>query len=199
MKTSFKSILVIAGIVMLGGCQQPSTTTQPTGTTTQSTSTNITQTEVTTTRTPLPQVGLSIGNRPPEFFLTTLQGENVSLSKFLGHPMLLNFWATWCPPCQFEMPYLQQVNDKYSPKGLVLLAVDAGEKESTIRNFMTSHNLSMTVPMDRDISVAREYNITNIPKTFFIDKEGVIRDIQPGAFRNLEDIEDRLNKIMQLP
>jgi peroxiredoxin len=142
-------------------------------------------------------VGIAVGNRAPEFHLTTLQGDNVSLLDFAGKPLLLNFWATWCPPCQLETPFLQKIQDTYSGKGLVILAVDVGEKDSTVQSFVSNHGLSLTIPMDYDAGVTRDYNITTIPRTFFIDKEGIIRDIQPGAFQSVQDIENRLTKIMK--
>ncbi|MDO8687303.1 MAG: redoxin domain-containing protein [Dehalococcoidales bacterium] len=140
--------------------------------------------------------GVSIGNRAPDFQLRTLTGQTVSLSSLRGKPVLINFWATWCGPCKAEMPYLQQINDTWSAKGLVLLAVDIGEKPATIEKFMTELNLSMTVPMDSDGKVARAYLVGAIPTTFLIDKDGVIRQKVVGAFTSVEAIEKELSKIM---
>ncbi|MBI4180518.1 MAG: TlpA family protein disulfide reductase, partial [Chloroflexi bacterium] len=125
-----------------------------------------------------------------------LDGQTVSLSGLRGKPVLINFWATWCPPCKAEMPFLQQIHDSYLDKGLVVLEVDIGEKSATIQKFMTELNLSMTVPMDTDMKVAKAYGITAIPTTFLIDKDGVIRQKVIGAFPNKEAIEAELIKIM---
>ena len=111
---------------------------------------------------------------------------------------MVNFWATWCPPCKAEMHYLQQVHDSWSAKGLVLLAVDIGEKPDKIAGFMTTNNITLTmpIPMDADGKVAKAYLIGAIPTTFLINKDGVIRQKIIGAFPSKEAIENELKKIM---
>ena len=140
--------------------------------------------------------GINIGNRALDFKLPTLAGDNVSLSGLRGKFVLLNFWATWCGPCKFEMPFLQQVHDTWNSKGLVVLEIDVGEKSDTIQKFMTELNLSTIVPMDTDMKVAKAYSITAIPTTFIIDKDGIIRQKVIGAFPNKEAIERELGKII---
>ena len=70
-----------------------------------------------------------VGNRAPDFELNNLEGQLVSLGDLRGKPVLINFWATWCPPCRAEMPYLQQIYEEWSDKGLVLLAINIGESD----------------------------------------------------------------------
>ena len=141
--------------------------------------------------------GVSIGNLAPDFQLQTLSGESVSLSGLRGKSVLLNFWATWCGPCKFEMPFLQQINDTWSSKGLVVLEVDVGEKLDVVQKYMTDNNLSMTVAMDTDMKVtSKSYLIGAIPTTFLIDKDGVIRYKMVGAFPNAEAIEKELRKVV---
>lgn len=140
--------------------------------------------------------GINIGNLAVDFELQTLDGKTVKLSDYRGKPVLLNFWATWCGPCRFEMPFLQQINDSYSAKGLVMLAVDIGESSATVQKFMTDLNLSLTVPLDTTAKVAKSYGILNIPSTFLIDKDGIIRGKVVGAFPNQAAIENELKKIM---
>ena len=140
--------------------------------------------------------GINVGNMAIDFQLQTLDGKTVKLSDLRGKPVLVNFWATWCGPCRSEMPYLQQINDSYAVKGLVVLEVDIGEDSATIQKFMTELNLSMTVPMDTDKKVAKAYGITAIPSTFLIDKDGIIRGKVVGAFRDKAAIENELKKIM---
>lgn len=140
--------------------------------------------------------GISIGNRAIDFELQTLDGKTVKLSDFRGKPVLLNFWATWCPPCRFEVPFLDQINQSYAAKGLVMLAVDIGEDSTTINNFMMSLNVSLPVLMDTDKKVAKAYSITTIPRTFLIDNNGIIRQMVPGAFQDKAAIENELKKII---
>ena len=145
---------------------------------------------------PVHPIGVSINNQAPDFQMVTLTGENISLSGLRGRPVILNFWATWCGPCRAEMPLLQQIHDEWAPKGLVLLEINWRDKPETIQKFMTEFNLSMNVPMDSDGQVSKTYLIGSIPATFFIDKDGIIRNKVIGAFPNKAAIESSLNLIM---
>lgn len=137
-----------------------------------------------------------VGKLAPDFQLPDLNGQVVSLSGLRGKPVLINFWATWCPDCVEEMPYLQQIYDEWTDRGLVLLTIDIGESPATIKEFMLKYNLTMPVLLDARESVAQRYNITGIPTTFLIDKDGVIRAKIIGAFPSTEAIEKELSKIM---
>ena len=140
--------------------------------------------------------GARVGEPAPDFQLENLAGQSISISDLQGKPVLLNFWATWCPPCRAEMPYLQQIYEEWSDKGLVLLAIDIGEGPSQIKEFLETNNLSLPVLLDSDKSVAQRYNITGIPTTFFIDKDGTIQVKIIGAFPSKTVIEENLDKIM---
>ncbi len=120
----------------------------------------------------------------------------VSLSSLRGKPVLLNFWATWCGPCRAEMPFLQQVYDKYTSQGLVLLEINIAETPATIKDFMSSLKLSMPVLLDVDKKVANAYGINAIPATFLVDKNGVIQQKIIGAFSSEQAIESQLTKIL---
>ncbi len=133
----------------------------------------------------------------PDFQRRNLDGQLVALSDSRGKPVLVNFWATWCPPCREEMPYLQQVYDEWTAKGLVLLAVDIGETPAVVTKYFAENNLSMPVLFDSDEKVARKYNISGIPTTLLIDKDGIIRKTQIGAYPNKEAIEKDLNVIFR--
>ena len=94
------------------------------------------------------------------------------------------------------MPYIQQIYEEWAGRGLLVLAINIGESSSQAAEFMQSLNLSFTVLLDTDKDVARRYNITGIPTTFFIDKDGIILDKVIGAFQSTAQIENRLGKIM---
>ena len=139
-----------------------------------------------------------VGELAPDFQLPNLEGQSISLSHFRGKPVLVNFWASWCPPCRYEMPFIQEIFDdkEWSDKGLVILAVDIGESPSTVENFMQSYNLTFQALLDISQEVALEYNIRGIPTTFLIDKDGIIQAIKVGAFSSKADIENSLSKII---
>ena len=138
----------------------------------------------------------TVGKAAPDFELQNLEGQSISLNDLKGKPVLINFWATWCGPCVFEMPYLQEIHDEWSGKGLMVLAINRGESSSKVEQFLQSNNLSLPVLLDTKLDVFRRYNIRSIPTTFFIDKDGIIQVKVIGAFPNKEAIENRLSKIM---
>ncbi len=140
--------------------------------------------------------GVEVGNLAPDFQLQNFDGQTVSLGNLQGKPVLINFWATWCPPCRDEMPYIQEIYEEWSDKELVVLAINLGESSAKVEEFIQSYNLSFTVLLDTKQDVAQRYNITGIPTTFFIDKAGIIQDKVIGAFQNKAQIENRLGKIM---
>jgi len=140
--------------------------------------------------------GVEVGNLAPDFQLQNLDGQAVSLGNLRGKPVLINFWATWCGPCRSEMPYIQEIYEEWSDKGLVLLAINIGESSSKVEEFRQSYNLSFTVLLDTKQNVAQKYNIQYIPTTFFVDKDGIIQDKVIGPFQNKTQIENRLSKII---
>ena len=137
-----------------------------------------------------------VGGVAPDFKLQGLDGQSVSLGDFEGKPVLVNFWASWCGPCAYEMPYLQEVHEEWSDKGVVLLAINVGESSSTVEKFMQEHNLSFSALLDTKKVVTQRYNVVAFPTTFFIDKDGVIQEKIIGAFRSKADIEKKLSKII---
>ena len=142
--------------------------------------------------------GPEVGKLAPDFQLQSLDGQAVSLGDFRGKPVLLNFWATWCGPCRFEMPFIQEIFEKKerSDIGLVILAINIGESPSAVKKFVESRGLTFTVLLDTKQEVAQIYNIRGIPATFFIDKSGIIQDIKMGAFTSKAEIERLLGKII---
>ena len=141
---------------------------------------------------PTPQVG----KRAPDFQLPNLEGQSISLSDFRGKPVLLNFWATWCPPCRFEMPFIQLIFGESSDTGLVVLAIDIGEAPDKVKDYLQSGNYSFPVLLDTNQAVALDYNVRAIPTTFLIDKDGIIQVIKVGAFSGTAEIEKSLAKII---
>ena len=146
-----------------------------------------------------PVQGFNVGDPAPDFRLQNLAGEEISLSDFRGKPVLINFWATWCGPCRDEMPFIQGVfeDKEWSDQGLVILAVNLGEPPAKVEEFMEEYGLTFPVLLDARQDAAKAYNVRGIPATFFIDKNGIIKDRQVGAFPSQAKIDWRLlNSIM---
>lgn len=120
------------------------------------------------------EIGLDVGNRAPDFQLETLTGETVRLSDFRGKRVMLNFWASWCPPCRAEMP---DMVDFYQDKDIEILAVNLTDTETAlndVEHFVDAYELDFPVLLDTDLEVASLYAIQPIPTTFMIDSDGVI-------------------------
>ncbi len=132
----------------------------------------------------------------PGFQLKDLNGQLASESQFRGKPVLLNFWASWCQPCRDEMPFLQQVYNLYKDKGLVFYEIDEGETPDAINKFFKDNALSMPVLIDSDKSVGQSYQITGVPETFLIDKNGIIRKWQIGAYPDAQSIQNDVQIVM---
>jgi len=140
--------------------------------------------------------GPEVGKLAPDFTLKGLDGRAVSLSSFRGQPVLLNFWASWCGPCRIEMPLLQDIYEKWAGGGLVFLAVNLQEDASTVKEFIAGSGYTFPVLLSPGNEVPLAYNVRGIPATFFIDADGVIRDIKIGAFFSAGEIESKLARIM---
>jgi len=111
---------------------------------------------------------------PIDFSLSLLDGENTTLSSYNGQVVVLNFWATWCPPCRDEMPSMETLYQRYKNQGLEMLAVNLRENKNTVQQFIQRYNYTFPIPLDLDGRVGSRYGITSIPTTYIIDKEGKI-------------------------
>jgi peroxiredoxin len=137
-----------------------------------------------------------MGKSAPEFTLQTTNGENVNLSDFRGNKVILNFWATWCGPCQLETPFFQEIYNEQADKGVVILAIDIKESASTVRNFANSKAITFPILLDTEAKVAQKYCIPNVlPVTLFINTEGIIKARKVGAFQSKSEIESILDSL----
>jgi thiol-disulfide isomerase/thioredoxin len=129
-------------------------------------------------RIPAPRVGFLA----PAFSLETLEGQPVSLADFAGRPVLINLWASWCPPCRAEMPAIERVYDEFKDQGLVILAINAThqDNQNAARAFVEDLELAFPVLLDRRGEVSAAYELRALPTSFFIDGQGIVRDVVVG-------------------
>jgi len=133
-------------------------------------------------------------NRPaPDFTLTDLNGNRVSLSQFVGKPVVINFWATWCPPCRAEIPHLIEAYEREQGQ-VVFLAISVDEPERIVRDFVEEQGMPFIILLDDGGKVASTYRVNSIPVTFFISRDGEITARYVGQM-SPSKIEDGLSRI----
>ncbi|MGG1574675.1 TlpA family protein disulfide reductase [Fictibacillus sp. NRS-1165] len=137
--------------------------------------------------------GLKRGNIPPEFTLKTIDGRTLSLSQYKGKTVFLNFWASWCPPCQAEMPEMQQFQKKHGGRDAVILAVNLTSEDSrtAARAFAQTHQVTFPVLLDEQGKVSRKYHAFTLPTTYVIDKSGRVAQLHIGPL-NADTMESLL-------
>jgi thiol-disulfide isomerase/thioredoxin len=112
------------------------------------------------------------GRVAPPLQALDMQGKSWTLADFRGRAVVLNFWATWCPPCRAEMPSLQQLAEIYGPEQLQVLALNVGEGPRRIAQYLQSSGLELTVLLDPKSEIARAWEARVLPTTILIDAEG---------------------------
>lgn len=139
-----------------------------------------------------------VGNLAPDFTLPAIDGRSITLSDFTagdGMPVVLNFWATWCPPCRVEMPYFENVGRLYAGR-VAVLGLNQAESAPTIEAFIQKHGLTYPMLVDEDMRVNNLYGVLNLPTTIFIDKNGVVRQVLIGTI-NQAVLEDRIEQLLK--
>lgn len=123
--------------------------------------------------------GVTVGKRLPEFTLSTLDGKMTKVSPAAQQVTILNFWATWCPPCRQEMPELEKFAQQYSGK-VSFYAINIQEPAATVNEFLTHNKYTMNVLSDKTGEVSKNFRINSIPTTLVIDKQGIIKYRKSG-------------------
>lgn len=139
-----------------------------------------------------------VGDEAPDFQLKQISNnydaETVQLSDFEGKGVMLNFWATWCKPCEAEMPYMQELYPEYKEKGVEIVAVSLDGTELVVDRFIDKYDLTFAIPHDKLGEIRDLYKVGPIPSTFFINPEGEIEDVVNGAL-TLDRLEGHLQAI----
>lgn len=126
-------------------------------------------------------VGLKQGETAPDFELETIDGETVSLSDYRGEKVIVNFWATWCPPCRAEMPDMQKFHEDYDAEILAVNLSSTEQSETQVRDFLDEYDVSFTVLSDANDHVSTLYNASALPTSYLINTKGEIHNIAVGA------------------
>ena len=135
------------------------------------------------------------GQPAPAIIGTALDGTAIDLAAYRGHPVIVNFWASWCTPCRDETPLFQERLDQLGPSdGLVMLGVLYKDEPALARQFVEDVGATWPTVADGDEAIAKSYRVVAPPQTYFIDKDGIVRGIQIGEVRP-EDFDTQYAKI----
>ena len=135
----------------------------------------------------------------PDFTLDTLQGENVTLSDLRGKIVLINLWATWCPPCRAEMPALENAYKQYKDSEVIILGLNVTNQDSEkdIPPFVNEFGLTFPILLDRDGSVSALYQLKGLPTTFFVNRAGIIRTVAVGGPMSETFIRSKIEALLK--
>ena len=130
---------------------------------------------------------MDMNSPAPDFTLKSLTGENLKLSELRGNVVLLNFWASWCGPCRQEMPLLEKMHNKYKGLGFTVMGVNVEEDSSKAKAMAKKDKLSFPVLFDTQSQVSKAYQVSAMPSTVIIDRDGKVRYLHKGYLPGYED------------
>lgn len=141
---------------------------------------------------------VSVGDRAPDFSVVTDSGRQITRSNFGGRLLVLNFWATWCPPCVEEMPSLNEFQKRMASSGVVVLGISVDKNERSYREFLQRANVSFLTARDPAADISSEYGTFKFPETYVIDRNGNVlqKHIGQQAWTN-QQLMDEIKSLAQ--
>lgn len=147
------------------------------------------------TNTSAPQTGFTA----PDFTLQSIDGKTYTLSELKGSAVLINLWATWCPPCRAEMPAIEKMVREYKDQGLIVLAVDMTYQDdpTAIQPFVQKYNLTFPILLDEKAIVGPAYQLRSLPSSYFINRSGIINEVIIGGPMAEALLRTRIEQILK--
>jgi len=139
------------------------------------------------------------GFAAPDFTLETPDGDAYTLSQLRGQAVLVNLWATWCPPCRAEMPTIERMYQEYKGRGFIVLAVNMTTQDDpfAVLPFTQEHGLTFPILLDETNDVASAYQLRSLPSSYFIDPDGIIREVVIGGPMSEALLRARIEQILK--
>jgi cytochrome c biogenesis protein CcmG/thiol:disulfide interchange protein DsbE len=140
---------------------------------------------------------IGIGKQVPDFTLTTFDGAQYSVEDFRGKVVLINFWASWCKPCEQEAAELEQAWRNFKDQNVIFLGVDYVDTEPEAMSYLTKFDITYPNGPDLGTRISQAFRITGVPETFIVSRDGVIVDIKISPYTSLAEIENALFKALE--
>ena len=138
----------------------------------------------------------SIGDIAPDFTSKDVNGNTVKLSDYKGKVILIEFWATWCPPCRELTPVLNKIYEKYKDKGFVILALTPEENIDTVISYIKGYDITYPV-LITDMKTTRRYGVISIPVSFLVNREGNVSEKHLGVTRDIvQELSSGIEKLL---
>ncbi len=140
---------------------------------------------------------ITVGDKVPNFSLTTFEGETINLTDLKGKVVVLNFWASWCKPCEQEAADLEAAWRYYQPGGeVIFLGVDYVDTEPEARAYLEKFGITYPNGPDLGTRISQQFRIQGVPETYIIDKNNVLRSVQIGPYRGYEHIRSTIDPLL---
>jgi len=134
----------------------------------------------------------------PNFTLKNRSGKNIKLSELRGQVVMINFWASWCGPCRQEMPILEKLYKKYKSLGFVILGVNVDEDRKQAESLLKQIPVSFPILFDTDNKISAKYNVTAMPSSYFVDRDGKLRSEHKGYLPEYEQLyKNEIKKLIR--
>lgn len=146
---------------------------------------------------------LAAGSTAPDFNLPSLDGSTIKLSDYLGRPVWINVWASWCPPCRAELPDIMAVSREYATpaetaanSGLAVILISIGETAETVRRYVETTKIQLPVIVDQEYRITENYRVSGLPTHFFIGPDGHLKDFAIGGLKP-QAMRARLDRLLE--
>ncbi len=144
------------------------------------------------------QAGPLDRGKAPDFTITGFDGRTVTLSDLRGQVVIINFWASWCPPCREEAAYLEETWRKYEDQGVVFIGVDYVDTEKEALAYIKEFDITYLNGPDIATRISQAYNIQGVPETFFVAKNGELRGVHIGPMQSPQ-LDEKIEELLAEP